>query len=327
MKVAFIIDPLHTFNIKKDTSYMMMLSAAKKDWQQYVFELEDIFVEDGIAYGEGNKLTLTGSEVHNKWYHLTPINKLKLGDFDAIFMRKDPPFNMEFVYATYILEMSEKQGALIVNKPQNLRDANEKFSITRYPDLTPKTMVSRSFKHIKRFINDYQDVVVKPLDGMGGESIFRIQPNDSNKNVILETITKYESQFIIVQQYQAAIKDGDKRILIINGDPLEYLVARIPSKDDNRGNLARGASTVVRKVNQKEHEIASIIGKDLKAAGVLFAGIDVIGECLTEINITSPTMTQQIFNESGVNATDILMDVVKDILLRSRASSLKFVND
>ncbi|WP_151193194.1 glutathione synthase [Cysteiniphilum sp. JM-1] len=318
MKVAFIIDPLHTFNIKKDTAYMMMLSVAKKDWQQYVFELEDIFVEEGVAYGEGYELTLTPSKEHNKWYHLNPMDKVKLGDFDVIFMRKDPPFNMEFVYATYILELAEKQGALIINKPQTLRDANEKFSITRYPDLAPKTMVSRSFKHIKRFIDDYQDVVVKPLDGMGGESIFRIQPNDPNKNVILETITKYESQFIMVQQYQPAIKDGDKRILIVDGEPLEYLVARIPSGDDSRGNLARGASTVVRKLTAEEYEIASIVGRDLKQSGVLFAGIDVIGDCLTEINITSPTMTQQIFNESGVNATDILMDVVEDRVMNRK---------
>ncbi len=312
MKVAFIIDPLHTFNIKKDTAYMMMLSVAKKEWQQYVFELQDIFVEDGVAYGQGYELILTGSKEHNKWYQLTPGDKMKLGEFDAIFMRKDPPFNMEFVYATYILDLAEKQGALIINKPQTLRDANEKFSITRYPNLTPKTMVSRSFKVIKDFIERYQDVVVKPLDGMGGESIFRIQPNDPNKNVILETITRYESRFIMVQEYQAAIKEGDKRILIVDGEPLEYLVARIPSKDDSRGNLARGATPVVRKLTAEEFEIAAIVGKDLKESGVLFAGIDVIGNRLTEINITSPTMAQQIYNENGINATDILMDVVED---------------
>ena len=318
MKVAFVIDPLHTFDLKKDTTYMMMLSVAKKDWQQYVFELGEIFVEDGVAYGEGYELILTGSKEPNKWYQLIPTDKIKLGDFNAIFMRKDPPFNMEFVYATYMLELAEKQGALVVNKPQTLRDANEKFSISRYPNLAPKTMVSRSFAHIKRFIENYQDVVVKPLDGMGGESIFRIQANDPNKNVILETITQYESKFIMVQQYRPEIEAGDKRILIIDGEPLEYLVARIPSKDDSRGNLARGASTVVRKVNAEEYEIASIVSRDLKESGVLFAGIDVIGNCLTEINITSPTMTQQIYNESGINATDLLMDVVEDKIIKRK---------
>ncbi len=319
MKVAFIIDPLHTFNIKKDTAYMMMLSVARKDWQQYVFELNDIFVEDGVAYGIGYELMLTGSKEHNKWYQLIPGDKMRLGEFDVIFMRKDPPFNMEFIYATYILELAEKQGALVVNKPRTLRDANEKFSINNYPQFSPKTMVSRSFKHIKTFIEKYKDVVVKPLDGMGGESIFRIQPNDSNKNVILETITQYESKFIMVQQYQPAIKDGDKRILIVDGEPLEYLVARIPSGEDSRGNLARGASTSIRKINAEEYEIAHIVGRDLQANGVLFAGIDVIGNTLTEINITSPTMTQQIYNETGVNATDILMDVVEDRIINRKS--------
>lgn len=318
MKVAFIIDPLQSLNIKKDTSYMMMLSVVKKGWQQYVFELKNLFVENGISYGIGHEIfpkKMKGNTTNKNWYELNICRKVRLSDFDVIFMRKDPPFNMEFIYATYILELAEIQGTLIVNKPRALRDSNEKFSIMSYPTLIPHTMVSRSFLHIKSFISRHHDVVVKTLDSMGGKSVFHIFANDPNKNVILETITKDELRFVMVQKYQPSIREGDKRILIINGKPIEKIVIRIPNEEDSRGNLACGASTLVRQITTKEYEIADIVGRDLRENGVFFAGIDIIGDCLTEINITSPTMAQQIYCESGLNVTDILMNVVENKIL------------
>ena len=230
-------------------------------------------------------------------------------------MRKDPPFDMSYIYATYVLSTAQKEGALVVNDPQALRNINEKVSIVKYPECTPKTLVTKSFKQINDFLACYQDIVVKPLGGMGGDSVFRIQPGDHNKNVILETITQNQERFIMAQQYQPEIEQGDKRILIINGQPLEYLVVRIPQPGDFRGNVARGATTSIRKLTAREYDIAVTVGKDLKAEGVLFAGIDMIGEALTEINITSPTMIQEIYNESGVDAASILMDVVAEKLI------------
>ncbi|WP_119343267.1 glutathione synthase [Facilibium subflavum] len=309
VKAAFIIDPIEHFNIQKDSTYMMMKAADIKNWQQYILQFNDLFAQDGHAYGLATPIELP--KEGERWYNKHATQKMNLSEFDVIFMRKDPPFDMEYIYATYILELAEKAGVLVVNKPGTLRDANEKFSIMNYPKLTPNTLVTRSFHQINEFLQKHRDIVVKPLDGMGGESIFRITQNDVNKNVILETITRYQSQFIMAQAYQPAIVDGDKRILIIDGAPVSHLVARIPSLEDGRGNTARGASTKVRQLNQKEYDIASVIGKDLKKQGVLFAGIDVIGECLTEINITSPTMIQQIYKATNINAADTLIAVIE----------------
>ena len=313
MKVAYIIDPIQSFNLKKDTTYMMMCAAQKRSWQQFVFELSDLWVENGVAKAKGHQLRLTSNPSQNNWYELSQTDVVELADYDVIFMRKDPPFDMEFVYVTYILELAESAGALVVNRPQTLRNDNEKFAISHYPQFTPNTLITRKFERINKFLQKYHDIIVKPLDGMGGESIFRIQESDPNKNVILETITKYESNYVMAQEYQPEISQGDKRILIVNGAPITYLVARIPQSGDSRGNLARGASTVVRPLSEDELIMANQIGKDLKAKGVLFAGIDVIGNALTEINITSPTMARQIFNDSGIDATEILMDEINKI--------------
>ncbi len=311
IKIAYIIDPIESFNIQKDSTFMMLHAAKALGWSQYVLEMNDLWVEDGIAYGRAHHIALL-SNTDKKWYRIIESETFDLSHFSAIFMRKDPPFDMEYVYATYILEMAERLGTLIVNKPSTLRDSNEKFSITRYPEFAPKTLITREFSQIIRFLDQHKDIIVKPLDGMGGESIFRIKEADPNRNVILETITSYQTQFVMAQVYQKEIVDGDKRILIVDGEPLEYLVARIPSPEDGRGNTARGAQTIVRKLKTYEYDIAATVGKDLKEAGVLFAGIDVIGSALTEINITSPTMIQQIYHQSGVNAAERLMEIVKD---------------
>ena len=310
MKVAFVIDPIETFTINKDSTYMMLKAAAARNWQQYVLQINDLFIEDGKAYGDARLFNFNTQS--NPWYVLGEPEKINLSEFQAIFMRKDPPFDMGYIHATYVLSKAQTDGVLVVNNPQALRDINEKVAIVRYPEFTPKTLVTRSFKRINDFLLRYQDIVVKPLDGMGGDSIFRIQQGDHNKNVILETITQNQQRFIMAQQYQPEIEEGDKRILIIDGEPLEYLVVRLPQPGDFRGNISRGATTSIRKLTAREYDIAATVGKDLKDQGVLFAGIDIIGEALTEINITSPTMIQEIYNESGIDAASILMDIVAE---------------
>lgn len=318
MKVAFITDPIDNFDIYKDTTYMMMLSVSRKNWHQYVFEFKDIFTENAIPYGVGYELSITSNRKPYKWYKLQSKITIKLCSFDVIFMRKDPPVNMEFFYATYILEIAEKFGTLIINSPESLRNINEKFSVMNYPDLAPKTMVSRSWAQVNRFLKSHRDIIAKPLNSMSGESIFRIKLNDPNTNAIFEMITKYESQFFMFQKYQPGIKYGDKRILIIDGLPIEYLAARIPNDSDGRGNVSKGATVCVRKLNPEEYRIAKIVGKDLKKNGIIFAGIDIIDTHLTEINITSPTMAQQIFNETGLNAADILISIVEKKVLSDK---------
>ncbi|MFZ9035355.1 MAG: glutathione synthase [Francisellaceae bacterium] len=308
MKLLFIIDPIDSFDTQKDSTFMMMHAAAKRGWQLVCAEMDDLWVENGQAFVDSALLTLIDDK-HN-WYDLGEKSSTLLSDFDVVLMRKDPPFDMEYVYATYTLDLAEKQGVLIVNKPQNIRDANEKFAITQYPQFAPETLITRKYARIKDFLNRHKDIIVKPLDGMGGASIFRIKIGDANTNVILETITKHETVTVMVQKFEPAIKDGDKRILIIDGEPLPYLMARIPAENDGRGNLAAGAEAKIRKLTDQEYKMAKIIGQDLRQKGALFVGLDVIGDKLTEINNTSPTGIQHIYKESGVNAADILMEAI-----------------
>ena len=312
MKVAFVIDPIQTFNIYKDSTYMMLKEGKLRGWDQYVLEPKDLFIEDSVAYGNARKFNFNSKK--NNWYLLDNLKTIDLSQCETIFIRKNPPFDIDYLYSTYVLSLAQRHGALIINDPESLRNMNEKISIIKYSHLIPKTLLTKSIKKLNEFLEKYQDIIVKPLDGMGGKSVFRIQFNDYNKNVILETITQDQERFIMAQQYQNEIEFGDNRILIINGTPLEYLASRVPPKGDFRGNTLRGAKTTVRTLNQREYEIASTVAKDLKNNGILFAGIDIIGTVLTEINITSPTMIQEIYNVSGINAASILMDSITDIL-------------
>ena len=313
MKVLFVIDPIETLDIYRDSTYMMMKAAKARNFQQYVAQTNDLFIEHGVAYGCVRPFNFNTKNA--TWYVLGEFQKINLSKFPVIFMRKNPPFDMNYIYTTYILSMAQKDGALIVNNPQALRDINEKVSITRYPEFMPQTIVTKSFKYIDIFLQRYQDIVVKPLDGMGGNSIFRIRVGDHNKNVILETITQNQRYFIMAQKYQSEIQQGDKRILIVNGQPLEYLAVRVPSPGDFRGNISRRATTSIRKLTTREYDVALTIGKNLKEEGILFSGIDMIGNKVTEINITSPTMIQEIYDASGIDASSILMDfIVKELL-------------
>lgn len=317
MKVGFIIDDLNSFNISKDSAYMMMLAAQDKGWEIYTFYLNDLYIINGKP--KGNALRLKLHKNKQIWYEILKYSKnFSLLDLDCVFMRKDPPFDMEYIYVTYMLDLVKKSGALVVNDPQALRDFNEKVAITNYPKFAPKTLITRSYNLINEFYDRYKDIIVKPLDGMGGSSIFRIKEGDKNKNVILETLTNHESRYIMVQDYQKAIKEGDKRILIINGEPVKYLLARIPSDNDNRGNLAAGATTEVRELQDGEYKIAKKVAKNLKKQGVMIAGIDVIGDKLTEVNITSPTCIQEIYKETKINAASLLMQAVEQKINKMR---------
>ncbi|MED7789313.1 glutathione synthase [Francisella sp. 19X1-34] len=317
MKVGFIIDDLNSFNISKDSTFMMLQAAQDKGWEVYTFYLNDLYIINGDP--KGNTLKIKIHKNKQTWYEvLSQYNDFSLLDLDCIFMRKDPPFDMEFIYVTYMLDLAKKNGVLIVNNPQALRDFNEKVAISNYPKFAPNTLITRSYKQINKFYEKHKDIIVKPLDGMGGSSIFRIQDGDKNKNVILEVLTEHQSKYIMVQDYQKAIKDGDKRVLIVNGEPIKYLLARIPSEKDNRGNLAAGATAEVRELKDSDYKIAKKVAKKLKKQGVMFAGIDVIGDKLTEVNITSPTGIQEIYKATKINAASLLMQAVEQKIEKMR---------
>ncbi len=320
MKVGFIVDDLNSFNIAKDSTYMMMCSAEDKGWEIYVFYLSELFILNGDP--RGNAFTVKIKKDKTPWYDVvSKKDDISLTNLDCIFMRKDPPFDMEFVYVTYMLDLAKKVGVLIVNNPQALRDFNEKVAISYHPKYAPNTLITRSYSEINKFYNKYKDIIVKPLDGMGGSSIFRIKDGDKNKAVILETLTKHQTNYIMVQDYQEAISDGDKRLLIVKGNPIKHVVARIPSGSDNRGNLAAGATSEVREITDMEYKMAKKVGKKLKKQGVMLAGIDVIGDKLTEINITSPTCMREIYKATKINIASLLMQAVEEKIIEIKEQS------
>ncbi|AJC48925.1 glutathione synthase [Allofrancisella guangzhouensis] len=320
MKIGFIIDDLNSFNISKDSTFMMLLAAQDKGWGVYTFYLNDLYIDNGKPKGDALEIKIHKDK--SLWYEIISQHRdLSLLDLDCIFMRKDPPFNMEYIYVTYMLDLAKKANVLIVNNPQALRDFNEKVAISNYPKYSPNTLITRNYEQINRFYEQYKDIIVKPLDGMGGSSIFRIKEGDKNKNVILETLTYHQTKYIMVQDYQEAISKGDKRILIVNGEPIKYLLARIPSDKDNRGNLAAGATAEIRLLEDSDYKIAKKVAKKLKKYGVMFAGIDVIGDKLTEINITSPTGIQEIYKATKINAASLLMQAVEQKIHKIRHRS------
>lgn len=308
IKIAFLSDPLSSFNIQKDSTYMMMQAAAHQGWDLYHISMNQLYVENGVAYANARHFNFIFDSLD--WHQYTREMAMPLSEFDVILMRKDPPFDMEYIYATYMLDLAEQCGVLVVNKPQALRDYNEKVAVTRFPQFAPNTLITRSQGLINQFLEQYQDIIVKPLDGMGGSSIFRIKKGDSNKNVIIETLTQHQSVYAMIQEFEPDIVYGDKRILIVDGQPVDYLMARVPNQEDGRGNLAAGATAVVRQLEDYEYAIAREVGAFLKANGVLFAGLDVIGKCLTEINITSPTGIQEVYKQSGINAAELLIESI-----------------
>lgn len=308
MKLAVLMDPLDTVVPYKDSSIAMVQAAQNDGWSCYYFTLNDIACRDGKAYAMVSSLKI-GELNHSNWALTKEEGELPLTDFDVILMRKDPPFDMEYIYATYALELAEKEGVLIANRPQSLRDFNEKFSTLHFPKCCPPTLVSRNISNLKAFWKKHNNVIFKPLEGMGGKSVFHVGDAGQNLSVILETLTQSESVTIVAQQYIPEISTlGDKRILLINGEPVPYALARIPAKGELRGNLAAGASGVVVEITERDRWICKQLGSVLREKGLYFVGIDVIGDYLTEINITSPTCIQEISTASGL---DIAGDFIR----------------
>lgn len=309
IKLGIVMDPISDINIKKDSSFAMLLAAQARGYQLFYMEMQDLAMANGEAIASMRQLSVKPDE-HN-WYQLSEAQDTPLAELDVILMRKDPPFDTEFIYATYMLERAEEKGTLIVNKPQSLRDANEKLFTAWFSEFTPNTLVTRDAKRIKDFYRQQKDIIIKPLDGMGGSSIFRVKENDPNLGVIVETLTHHGSQFAMVQNFIPEITQGDKRILVVDGKPIPYALARIPQQGETRGNLAAGGKGVAQPLSESDLKIANAIGPELKKRGLIFVGLDVIGDKLTEINVTSPTCIREIEAAFDVDITGLLMDAIE----------------
>ena len=312
VRVGIVMDPIASISYKKDSSLAMLLAAQDRGWTLFYMEQQDLYLTEGKARARMKPLTVFANP--EKWFELDAETDTALSDLDVILMRKDPPFDMEFVYTTYLLEQAERDGVLIVNKPQSLRDCNEKLFATQFTQCTPPTVVSRRADVLREFAALHGDVILKPLDGMGGTSIFRHRAGDPNLSVILETLTANGTQQIMAQGYLPGIKDGDKRILMIDGEPVPYCLARIPAQGETRGNLAAGGRGEARPLSDKDRWIAEQVGPTLREKGLLFVGLDVIGEHLTEINVTSPTCIREIDNAFGTDIGGMLMDAIDQTL-------------
>ncbi|KUM42427.1 glutathione synthase [Pseudomonas sp. EpS/L25] len=308
IRLGIVMDPIERISYKKDSSLAMLWAAKARGWTLHYFEMQDLYQVDGEARGRGRQLDVFQDP--ERWFAFGESVDLPLRELDVILMRKDPPFDNEFVYATYLLEQAERGGTLVVNRPASLRDCNEKFFATLFPELAPPTLVSRRADIIREFARNHGDVILKPLDGMGGSSVFRHREGDPNLSVILETLTAHGTQQIIAQRYLPGIKDGDKRILMIDGEPVDYCLARIPAQGETRGNLAAGGRGVAQPLSARDREIAAAVGPELRKRGLLFVGLDVIGEHLTEINVTSPTCIREIDAAYDTRIAERLMEVI-----------------
>ena len=311
--LGIVMDPIQSINYLKDTSLSILLAAQQQGFKLFYMEQQDLFLENGVPYAEVQPLRVFDNP--DCWHELGGRSAVPLAELTVVLMRKDPPFDSEFIYSTYILEAAEKLGTLVVNRPQSLRDCNEKVFATEFPECTPPLLVSRSLKRLKGFLQEHQDVVFKPLDGMGGASIFRVKADDQNLNVILETLTQHGSQTIMAQKYLPEITDGDKRVLIVDGEVVPYCLARIPSASDFRGNLAAGGKGEVRPLSERDQWIAEQVAPVLVERGLLFVGLDIIGDYLTEINVTSPTCVQEIDRAKNTAIGDKLVAAINRRLL------------
>jgi glutathione synthase len=310
-QLGVVMDPIAGINPKKDSSLAMLLAAQTQGFSIVYFEQRDLAVRDGHPLGRGHRLIVNRSL--DAWFEIGEPWNGPLESLDALLMRKDPPFDMEFVYTTYILQLAEERGLLVVNSPAALREINEKVYTAWFPQCTPPSLISRSKAELQAFVREHGKVVFKPLDGMGGRSIFVVAEGDVNTNVVIETLTDYERRFTLCQRFVPEIVDGDKRVLLIDGKPVDYALARIPAPGESRGNLVMGAAGVGRELTERDRWIANEVGPKLAERGVLFAGIDVIGDYLTEINVTSPTGIRELDKQFG---TDIALELIKTIEAR-----------
>ena len=309
MKIAFLADPLSSFKIYKDSTFAMMAEAARRGHEVYAFQQRHMALKEGKVTAHVSRIELTGDQ--HDWYKAAPSEDTSLAAFDAVIQRKDPPFDMEYVYGTYLLQLAEQQGAKVFNKPSAIRDHNEKLSIAQFSQFTAPTLVTSDETRLRDFQAEHGDVILKPLDGMGGAGIFRVKADGLNLGSIIETLTLHGARTIMAQRYIPDIVKGDKRILLIDGKPVPYCLARIPQAGEVRGNLAAGGTGVAQPLSQRDREIAEALGPELAARGLLLVGLDVIGDYLTEVNVTSPTCFQEITQQTGFQVAAMFIDAVE----------------
>lgn len=308
-KLGIVMDAIDSIKPYKDSSFAMLLEAQRRGFEIYYMQQQDLYMDSGISYANSQRLSVTDQT--RDYYRLTQPKTIKLSELDVILMRKDPPFDLEYIYTSYLLEQAEEQGTLIVNKPQSLRDCNEKLFTRAFPQCCTPTRVARDASLLKDFLSEHQDIIIKPLDGMGGQSIFRIQQGDPNTNAIIEAVTQYGKRQTMVQKFIPEISAGDKRILLIDGEPVPYALARIPAAGENRGNLAAGASSRGQPLSDRDYWICQQIAPTLRQKGLIFVGIDVIGDYLTEINVTSPTCIRELDSQFHLNISGDLFDCIE----------------
>lgn len=314
VRTGVVMDPISGINIKKDSTFAMMLEAQRRGHELLYMEPGDLLVENGVPKAAMRRVTVRDDPAD--WFALEPARPALLESLDLLLMRRDPPFDMDYVYLTYMLELAEQRGVLVINRPQSLRDANEKCFISQFPQCCVPVTITRDSGQIRAFVEEHGLSVVKPLDGMGGESIFQLRPGDPNLNVILESITHKDQTLVMVQRYIPEISDGDKRILVVGGNPVPYALARYPGAGDFRGNLAKGGTGKGVPLSERDHWIVSQVAPELERRGILFAGLDVIGDWLSEVNVTSPTCIRELDREFGLNIAGLLFDVAEEKLGR-----------
>lgn len=308
MKLLWILDPLESLKAYKDTSLAIMRVAAERGHTLYVCKQHDVFLRQQRVRVTAQSFAFSQGSA---WYQLGESAEYAPSEFDAVLMRKDPPFDNEYLYSTYLLELAAQQGARVLNHPSAIRNWNEKLAVTRFPQFTPEFLVTSQYHLIRDFLETHGDIVVKPLDGMGGSGVFRLTKNDPNIGAILETITQLEQRTVMAQRYLPAILQGDKRIIVIDGTPLPYALARIPKAGETRGNLAAGGTGVAQPLSQQDWRIANEIGQTLKQEGLFLVGLDVIGDYLTEINVTSPTGMVEIAAQTDCHPAQILVEALE----------------
>lgn len=308
VKLGVVMDPIADINVKKDTTLAMLLAAQHRGWELYYMEQSDLSLDQGLARATVRRLSVEDNP--ESWFEVGSPQDIALSDLDVVLMRKDPPFDMDFIYSTYILEAAQREGTLVVNDPRSLRDCNEKLFATQFPQCCPPLIVAASAARLKAFHAEHGDVIFKPLDGMGGASIFRVKAGDPNLSVIIETLTDHGRQQIMAQKFLPEIVDGDKRILMVDGVPAEFGLARIPMSGETRGNLAAGGSGVAMPLTDRERWICSQVAPVLREKGLLFVGLDVIGDYLTEINVTSPTCVRELDRAHQLDIAGDLMEAI-----------------
>lgn len=314
IRTGVVMDPIAGINIKKDSTFAMMLEAQRRGHELLYMEPRDLRVRDERPVARMQRVRVTDDAAG--WFELEDVGTQPLGELDIVLMRRDPPFDMDYVYLTYILDLAQSEGALVVNRPQALRDANEKFFIAHFPQCCTPFVITRDSSEILAFVDEHGKSVVKPLDGMGGTSIFQLKPGDENLKVILETITRDDRELVMAQRYIPEITEGDKRILVVDGEPVPYALARLPGAGDFRGNLAKGGRGEGVELSERDHWLVAQVAPELKRRGILFAGLDVIGDWLTEVNVTSPTCIRELDAAYGLNIAGQLFDVIESRLER-----------